>query len=183
MKLYTKTGDEGLTGLLGGTRIKKNDLRIEAYGTIDELNSFIGFLLNQELLENEKEFLYFIQNQLFIIGSNLATDREKIDLPKVSIVSEDEIRRIEAEIDKLDSQLPELNSFILPGGVTSASISHICRTITRRAERRIVEIGNNYYVDIQIIIFINRLSDYFFVLSRYLNLKAGNKEICWKISE
>jgi len=181
MKLYTKTGDSGLTGLIGGTRISKNDLRIEAYGTIDELNSFVGLLTTYDILEKELLFLRYIQNHLFSIGSHLATDRNRVNLPKAAIISDQDVSLIETEIDTLDGFLPELTAFILPGGTQASSFSHICRTIARRAERRIIEVSNLYDVDSQVIVFVNRLSDYFFALARYLNVDNGQKEIYWKI--
>ncbi len=180
MKIYTKTGDEGKTGLIGGTRVMKNDVRIEAYGTVDELNSFIGLLASYDLLKPEVHFLEKIQHRLFAVGSHLATDRSKINLHEASIIQPDDIKEIESEIDRLNENLPELRAFILPGGSTEGGICHICRTVSRRAERRILDLNDIYPVDKQIIMFVNRLSDYFFVLSRYITLKKGNKEILWK---
>jgi len=180
MKIYTKTGDQGMTGLVGGTRVQKNDVRIEAYGTVDELNSLIGWLASYEFMEFESEFLSEIQHLLFAIGSNLATDRTKIALNSASIISDDDILKIENEIDRLGENLPELRAFILPGGTPEGSLCHVCRTVSRRAERRILDIGNDYSVDNQIIKYINRLSDYFFVLSRYVTIHKGGKEILWK---
>jgi cob(I)alamin adenosyltransferase len=183
MKLYTKTGDEGQTGLIGGTRVHKNDIRIEAYGTVDELNSFIGLLTTYPMAELDINFLRSVQNNLFVIGSHLATDTEKVPLNKASVLSEDSISKIEAEIDRLDNILPALTAFILPGGSQSGSLSHVCRTITRRVERRLFDMTDVYVVDKQIIVYINRLSDYFFILSRYLTLTSGGEEICWKKQE
>jgi len=180
MKLYTKTGDEGQTGLIGGTRVSKNDIRIEAYGTVDELNSFVGLLSTYPLSQMDIDFLRFIQHNLFVIGSYLATDTQKVELRSASVLREDSILQIEKEIDRLDVSLPELNSFILPGGSQSGSLSHVCRTITRRVERRLFDVNEEYSVDSQILIFVNRLSDYFFILSRYLTLTTGCEEICWK---
>lgn len=181
MKLYTKSGDHGLTGLIGGTRIRKSDARIEAYGTIDELNSFIGMLITYDLPEIDRAFLRTIQNLLFVVGSNLATDRDKVELQNASVLNADHIAKIEEEIDRLDLLLPELTAFILPGGNSAASFSHICRAVARRAERRIVELDACLSVDNQVIVFVNRLSDYFFALSRFLNVEKGDKEIYWKI--
>ena len=180
MKLYTKTGDKGLTGLIGGTRVPKNDVRIEAYGTIDELNSFIGLLASSQIDAHELEFLQKIQHKLFSIGSYLATDTSKVELQNAVVINNDEILLIEQEIDRLDKILPQLNSFILPGGSQSGALSHICRTITRRAERRLFDINELYRVDSQVFVFINRLSDYFFALSRYLTIQSGGEEIYWK---
>jgi cob(I)alamin adenosyltransferase len=183
MKLYTKTGDKGLTGLIGGTRVHKNDVRIEAYGTIDELNSFIGLLTTHQLLNDDLSFLRKIQNELFTIGSYLATDTSKGQLQKASILNTESILGIEEEIDRLDSILPELNDFILPGGSQASALSHVCRTVARRAERRLYNMNNDYFIDTNIVIFINRLSDYFFVLSRYLNFLSNNSEIHWKMTD
>jgi cob(I)alamin adenosyltransferase len=180
MKLYTKTGDKGETGLIGGTRVAKNDVRLDAYGTVDELNSFIGLLTTYSITENELSFLRFIQNKLFSVGSHLATDINIVALNPASIITENDIEQIEKQIDYLDTFLPSLSSFILPGGSQQGSICHICRTITRRAERRIFDMNERYKVDNHIIMFLNRLSDYFFALSRYLTLNSGGEEISWK---
>ncbi len=180
MKLYTKTGDYGQTGLIGGTRVSKNDVRIEAYGTVDELNTFIGLLTTYSVPEIDLAFLRQTQNTLFAIGSHLATDKSKVNLLEASILHEDAITSIEQEIDRLDSFLPILTSFVLPGGSQSSAYSHVCRTITRRAERRIFDMKTVYEIDNQILVFLNRLSDYFFVFSRYLNFIANCEEICWK---
>jgi cob(I)alamin adenosyltransferase len=180
MKLYTKTGDKGETGLIGGTRVSKNDVRIEAYGTVDELNSFIGMLTTYQIPESEIAFLRLIQNNLFIVGSYLATDTSKVQLKTASILKPESIERIEKEIDRLDGMLPELNSFILPGGSESGALSHICRTISRRTERRLFDMNKVHQIDNQILVYFNRLSDYFFALSRYLTFQKGGKEIYWK---
>ena len=180
MKLYTKTGDSGQTGLIGGTRVPKNDIRIEAYGTVDELNAFIGLLSTYPMPEEDMIFLRTIQNNLFIIGSYLATDTSRVPLREASILKSNSIDSIELEIDRIDALLPELNSFVLPGGSKIGAICHVCRTITRRAERRIFDVNEINSVDNQIIIYFNRLSDYFFALSRYFTLEKGGKEIYWK---
>jgi cob(I)alamin adenosyltransferase len=180
MKIYTKTGDDGKTGLIGGTRVSKNDNRIEAYGTVDELNSFLGLLASYQLLKTEQYFLEKIQHRLFAIGSYLATDTSKIVVNEASIIHENDIYEIEQEIDRLNENLPKLTNFILPGGSIEGSTCHICRTVSRRAERRILNLTNTYVIDIELIKYINRLSDYFFVLSRYITLSGGYKEIIWK---
>ncbi len=180
MKIYTKTGDNGETGLIGGTRVSKSDVRIEAYGTVDELNSYIGLLMCYDALEMHKAILEIIQNKLFVIGSHLATDTNVTEISDKSIISEKDIVKIELEIDKMNAELPELRAFILPGGCIEASFCHICRTISRRAERRIIEMKINYNTDTHIIKYTNRLSDYFFTLARYVSLKIGAKEILWK---
>ena len=183
MKLYTKTGDTGQTGLIGGTRVTKNDVRIEAYGTIDELNSFIGLLTTYEIPNEDLSFLRLIQRILFNIGANLATDREKVELTADSVVKSENIEQIEKEIDRISGNLPELTNFILPGGSQNGAVCHICRTVTRRAERRIFEMNKDYVVDKQVLIYLNRLSDYFFALSRYFTLLSGVEEICWKTQD
>jgi cob(I)alamin adenosyltransferase len=180
MKIYTKTGDNGKTGLIGGTRVSKYDIRLEAYGTIDELNSNIGFLASFELKPETSEFLETIQHNLFVIGSYLATDNTKIAINKESVLSENAIFLIENQIDRIQAELPELREFILPGGNSEAGACHIARTIARRAERRIVEMSEVYMIDNQILTYVNRLSDYLFVLSRQLNIEKGVKEILWK---
>lgn len=179
MKIYTKTGDGGQTGLIGGTRVHKNDLRIEAYGTVDELNAHIGMLSTYNIIPaSEMQLLSAIQNQLFVIGSYLATDREKADAKKF-ITSDDAIILIEKHIDAINEQLPALTKFILPGGGKAGAQCHICRTVARRTERRITQLQEIYNIDIQIIKYINRLSDYFFTLSRLLNQAEGKEEKCW----
>ena len=180
MKLYTKTGDEGQTGLIGGTRVPKNDVRIEAYGTVDELNSFIGLLTTYPIRDEDVKFLREIQNNLFTIGSYLATDTKKATIQPASILKGDSIDQIEKEIDRIDAKLPILNSFILPGGSQAGALSHVCRTIARRAERRLFDVTEHYIVDNQIIVYLNRLSDYFFALSRYFTLENEGEEISWK---
>jgi cob(I)alamin adenosyltransferase len=183
MKLYTKTGDKGQTGLIGGTRVAKNDVRLEAYGTVDELNSFIGLLTTHEISESEIQFLRFVQHKLFTIGSHLATDTSKVSLHKASVLDDESISRVEQEIDRLDEALPELSSFILPGGSQSGALCHICRTIARRTERRLFDMNEIHSVDSHILIFINRLSDYFFALSRFLTLASDCEEIYWKTQD
>jgi cob(I)alamin adenosyltransferase len=181
MKIYTKTGDDGETGLIGGSRVPKNDMRIEAYGTIDELNAFTGLLISKTENAEIVETLRIIQHKLFVIGSHLATDQELIPLHKSSVIVEKDILEIESAIDKLSCELPELKYFVLPGGSEKGALAHICRTITRRAERRILDIKQlKDEIDNEVLIYINRLSDYFFILSRYLTVNEGHKEFFWK---
>lgn len=176
--IYTKTGDKGKTGLVGGTRVPKTHIRLEAYGTVDELNSYVGWL-NCVINDSENnEFLRYIQHKLFTIGSYLATETESKQPKDASILKEKDIERIENQIDLLDSQLPRLNRFVLPGGNEAASRAHICRTITRRVERIVYKIAEVYPVADEILIFINRLSDYFFLLARFENNKSS-QEIYW----
>lgn len=181
MKIYTKTGDTGQTGLIGGSRVWKNNPRLEAYGTIDELNSFTGLLNTYQLPEQVSDFLQAIQHHLFVIGSNLATDQEKTSLKTASIIEEQDIIDLELEIDRMEVELPTLTNFILPGGPAGGAVAHVCRTITRRAERRIMDlIQTNIDIDPLILKYINRLSDYFFTLSRYITVNKGYEEILWK---
>lgn len=180
MKIYTKTGDNGTTGLIGGTRVKKTDQRLEAYGTVDELNSFIGLLITYDLPDATKNTLYNIQNKLFVIGSFLATDIEKTSIDPVALLSDSDVKMLENEIDTMNEVLSELRNFILPGGNPSAALAHICRTVTRRAERKIQAVSDNYQQVEHLSEFVNRLSDYFFVLARFINLTFKTKEIYWK---
>lgn len=183
MKLYTKTGDKGTTGLIGGTRVSKSDVRLEAYGTVDELNAQIGVLVSLGLSDEHTAFLQNMQNLLFTVGSNLATDTEKTDYKHASVMRDDYITAVEKEIDRLDEALPMLEQFIIPGGSQKSAQCHVCRTVARRAERRIIEMNSVYPVDNKVVIYINRLSDYFFALSRTL-LKDGNiEEVSWKQPE
>lgn len=180
MKLYTKTGDKGQTGLIGGTRVAKNDVRLDAYGTVDELNSFVGLLTTYAIPEEDVAFLRKIQNLLFSVGSHLATDTSKVAFHSASVLVEADIECIEREIDRLDAALPPLNSFILPGGSPAGALGHVCRTVARRAERRMFDMNQYYPVDNYIFIYTNRLSDYFFALARRLTLFDNGKEICWE---
>jgi len=180
MKLYTKTGDKGQTGLIGGTRVPKNDIRIEAYGTVDELNSFIGLLTTYPMQKENINFLRTIQNNLFTIGSYLATDTSKVQYQQASILKIESIDQIEKEIDRIDAYLPALNSFVLPGGSKTGALCHVCRTVTRRVERRLFDVNKLYDVDNQIYIYVNRLSDYFFALSRYFTIENEGEEIYLK---
>ncbi len=177
MKIYTKGGDEGMTSLYGGKRVLKDDLRIECYGTVDELNSFIG-LLNASVEDaDEIVFLLNIQKKLFDIGSILAAHPGKnLSLPEIH---EEDVTKIENHIDNLSTQLEPLKTFILPGGSKEISYAHICRTICRRAERRCISLQQEDEVPLIIIKFLNRLSDYFFVVSRYIARNQGHKDIPW----
>ncbi|HLP03822.1 MAG TPA: cob(I)yrinic acid a,c-diamide adenosyltransferase [Paludibacter sp.] len=179
MKIYTKTGDKGQTGLIGGTRVAKNDVRIEAYGTVDELNSFVG-LLTTYVVDENLAFLRQLQNQLFTVGSYLATDTSKVGLNPASVLNESAVQAVEREIDRLDEALPPLSAFVIPGGSQSGALCHVCRTVTRRCERRLFDMNQHYSIDNQVFMFFNRLSDYFFVLSRFYTVQSGNEEIYWK---
>ncbi len=180
MKIYTKTGDKGSSGLIGGTRVSKSDLRLEAYGTVDELNTHVGLLASLGMNKENAAFLSGIQNLLFTVGSNLATDLSKTEIREASVMKEEYITAVEQEIDRLDSQLKPLSHFILPGGTQKAAQSHVCRTVARRAERRIVEISGSYPVDPLLLKYVNRLSDYFFTLARFVMMEDNVEELAWK---
>jgi cob(I)alamin adenosyltransferase len=180
MKIYTKTGDKGETSLFGGERVSKNNVRIKAYGTIDELNSFIGLALTEINSEEIKNILIDIQNKLFIVGSDLATpDNEKNKKLNIRRTSEDFISKAESDIDIINDKLEPLRNFILPGGSKGASLLHVCRTVTRRAEREVVELKKMDNISDNILVFLNRLSDLFFVLSRYENQVSGFPDVKW----
>lgn len=178
MKIYTKTGDKGTTSLIGGTRVSKAHLRINTYGTVDELNSFIGLLRDQPVNETRKDLLKEIQDRLFTIGSHLAMDYEVSKKQLPDLLPTDVIR-LESEMDAMDATLPELRHFILPGGHQSVSFAHLARTVCRRAERMIVELNAEEEVEDHIIIYMNRLSDFLFVLSRKMALDLGIDEVKW----
>ncbi len=177
MKIYTKTGDDGTTGLFGGNRVSKDNTRIEAYGTVDELNSNIGYLKSTFRNAEFDAFLENIQSKLFTIGSQLATpDKSKLS---VKPINNEDINRIEEEIDSLNTQIEPLRNFILPGGCASSAYCQIVRTVCRRAERRVVTLHQQTEVDYEIMHFLNRLSDYFFVLARVLNKQEGRDDVAW----
>jgi len=179
-KIYTKTGDSGTTGLIGGTRVPKHHLRLESYGTIDELNSYIGLIRSHEIETKTSEVLFVIQNKLFLIGSRLATDDTKSDLKDKLIISEEDIVLLEKEMDRMDESLPELNNFVLPGGSPLNGYCHIARTVCRRAERRANQLSAEVDVNPLLLKYINRLSDYLFILSRKVLLDLGKDEIKWE---
>ncbi|MDN3688139.1 cob(I)yrinic acid a,c-diamide adenosyltransferase [Cyclobacterium jeungdonense] len=179
MKIYTKTGDKGQTSLLGGTRVNKSHLRIDAYGTIDELNAHLGFLRDQDVNQKRAEKLSIIQDRLFVVGAMLATDPEK-NAVKIPHLKKEDVLFLEAEIDQMESGLPPLKNFILPGGHPVVSYAHIARTVCRRAERAIILLSESSAVDELIPEYINRLSDYLFVLGRQLALELQIQEITWR---
>lgn len=185
MKIYTKTGDKGTTSLFGGTRVPKHHIRIESYGTVDELNSHIGLLRDQRIDEKIKTFLTEIQDRLFTIGAILATDPEKsklkngkdrLNIPKIS---DQDSENLEKEIDRMNEELPEMTHFILPGGHQSVSFCHIARCVCRRAERLSSALYDIEPFDEQVLIYLNRLSDYLFVLARMLSKQLQAEEIQW----
>lgn len=177
--IYTGTGDKGTTSLVGGQRVSKASERIESYGTIDELNSFIGLLMTAMEEGPDTEFLSFVQHKLFNIGSYLATDQETTEIQVPSRVSEESVERMEREIDRIDGELPKMKVFILPGGCRSAALAHVCRTVCRRAEREIYRLAETAPVEDLVLKFINRLSDYLFVLARKECIQHNGKEIIW----
>ncbi len=179
MKVYTKKGDKGTTQLIGGTRVPKNSLRIEAYGTIDELNSFIGLIRDQAISSVYVEQLLEIQDRLFTLGSLLAQDpkKQKMKLPELM---EEDILNLEQWIDAMEEELEPMKSFVLPGGHTTVSYTHIARCVCRRGERVITELSEIDEVSAVILAYVNRLSDYLFVLSRKLTHDLGAKEQPWK---
>ncbi|MES2278765.1 MAG: cob(I)yrinic acid a,c-diamide adenosyltransferase [Bacteroidota bacterium] len=165
MKIYTKTGDKGLTSLIGGTRVPKHHIRIESYGTVDELNSWVGLIRDQDIAEHDREILKQIQDRLFTIGSSLAADPERSKMVIPDLHPED-IELLEKEMDSMNEELPELRHFILPGGNNTISYCHIARCVCRRAERITVHLAEESPVDEKVNIYLNRLSDYLFTLGR-----------------
>jgi cob(I)alamin adenosyltransferase len=177
MKIYTKKGDQGQTSLFGGTKVMKNEARIEAYGTVDELNSVIGVVLTHPLTEVGKKILQDIQHQLFILGADLATQQTK--KTKIERIGNSEIEQIENWIDQLDEKLEPLMNFILPGGTHAGSSLHMARTVCRRAERKTVTLKQKEPISDECIIYLNRLSDLLFMMARYENSEAGVEETPW----
>jgi cob(I)alamin adenosyltransferase len=178
MKLYTKKGDKGTTQLIGGTRIPKHSLRIECYGTVDELNSHIGLIRDQEINKKYIEQLIEIQDRLFTLGSRLAADPSKSTMKLPEIKSED-LTFLEKAIDEMDENLPPMKSFVLPGGHSTVSFCHIARCVCRRAERNVTFLNENEKVEEIILQYLNRLSDYLFILSRQLSHDLKAKEQAW----
>jgi len=178
MKIYSKKGDRGKTSLIGGKIVDKHNLSVDAYGTVDELNSFIGLLKDYVEDKKIKEVLHNIQLKLFSVGSILASGGDNNFSEKVSIKKKD-TEDIESYIDNINNQLPELKNFIIPGGHKISSYCHVCRSICRRAERRISELNNLYKINPYILSYVNRLSDFFFVLSRHIKHSDNIEETCW----
>lgn len=181
MKIYTKTGDLGTTSLVGGTRVSKAYLRIEAYGTVDELNACLGLVRDQPVNAARRDLLKEIQDRLFTIGANLAAEPDQIKRP-IPDLYESDVARLEAEMDSMDAKLPELRHFVLPGGHASVSFCHLARTVCRRAERIVIDLASqeNEFVAELVIKYLNRLSDYLFVLSRAMALELGVEEVKWE---
>lgn len=180
MKIYTKGGDQGETSLFSGTRVPKHHLRIESYGTLDELNAFLGLVRDQDIQKQHNDFLIVIQDRLFRIGSHLATEYDKAKaMQKLPQIKEDDVHLIEAEIDRLNEDLPPMTNFILPGGHPAVSHCHVARCVCRRAERLVAALHEITDFDDSILKFINRLSDYLFVLCRSLSQNLDADEIKW----
>lgn len=185
MKIYTKTGDKGTTALFGGKRVSKHHIRIDSYGTIDELNSWLGLIRDQNIDDHSKNTLTLIQNKLFTIGAILATDPEKAvqkngkEILNIAKINEKDIEYLEKEMDCMNEALPPMTHFILPGGHTTVSYCHIARTVCRRAERLATHLYENEPFDNNVLSYINRLSDYLFVLARMLSKDLNAEEIKW----
>ena len=185
MKIYTKTGDDGTTGLFGGTRVSKHHIRINSYGTVDELNSWVGMLRDQGLEKHDDAVLLKIQNHLFTMGAMLATDPEKAKLKSgkerlnIPLLHEKDVQMLEDEIDAMNKKLPPMTHFILPGGHPTVSTCHIARTVCRRAERMTSLLHEHEAVEEHVLSYINRLSDYLFVLARKLSTQLNVDEIKW----
>lgn len=178
-RIYTKTGDGGQTALFGGRRVYKDDLRVDAYGTIDELNAFIGVLADAlPSGEAVQDALHTVQHRLFSIGAHLATDPEK--MPISPDLRPEDLGMLEAAIDAMEANLPPLRNFILPGGHPTVSQCHVCRTVCRRAERLVVALHRQAPLDEAVLSYLNRLSDYFFVLARHLAHTLGATEVIWQ---
>ena len=185
MKIYTKTGDKGTTALFGGTRVPKHHIRIESYGTVDELNSHLGLIRDQEIHQDYKDLLMHIQDRLFTVGAILATDpekailksgKERLNIPKIS---EENINRLEKEMDMMNEALPPMTHFVLPGGHQTVSFCHIARCVCRRAERLATALNELEGVESNTLMYLNRLSDYLFVLARKLSYDLQANEIKW----
>jgi cob(I)alamin adenosyltransferase len=179
MKIYTKKGDKGKTGLIGGTRVSKASLRIESYGTVDELNSWLGVIRDGEIKSNYQEQLIEIQDRLFTVGSSLACDPEKSSMKIPDLLNKD-VKLLEKWMDEMDQELEPMRSFILPGGNQTSSFCHVARCICRKAERNVVVLSENEFVAELVLMYLNRLSDYLFVLARKIAKDQGAIDHPWK---
>jgi len=177
--IYTRTGDKGKTSLVGGARVKKTHVRLEAYGTVDELNSQLGLLYTYLTEEGDKKLILWVQHKLFSVGSYLATDQSNTALRIESQIADEDIHRLENAIDEADASLPPLKAFVIPGGSRGSAVCQVCRTVCRRAERRILTMAEEHEVTENVSAFVNRLSDYLFVLARKMNLLVETDEIYW----
>ncbi len=184
--IYTKTGDKGMTSLVGGQRVSKTDDRLEAYGTIDELNSQLGVLITYVEDDADLAILASIQNGLFVLGGYLATDQSSTELRQQTVVTETMVKDVEQAIDRITGEIPPLRAFVLPGGCRGAAVAHVCRTVCRRAERRIISLNEHLEetggvnIDENVLSYINRISDFLFVLARKMNIISNQDEIIWK---
>ena len=179
-KVYTRTGDNGTTSLVGGIRIRKSDARLEAYGTVDELSANLGLLAAMLPEGEERSLIISTQNNLFNVGTHLATDQSQTPLYPSAHLPEGETELLEQAIDQMNARLPEAQGFILPGGCQAAAQAHVCRTVCRRAERRIAALAETATISDEIQQYINRLSDFLFVLAKIINFNTGQEEILWK---
>ena len=179
-KVYTRTGDKGETSLVGGVRIKKSHIRLEAYGTVDELSAHLGMLVAMMKENEERDFLVRTQNNLFNVCTHLATDQSQTPLYPSAHLADGETTLLEQRVDNLMKQLPERQGFVLPGGVPAACQAHICRTVCRRAERRIAALAEEAQIAPEMQQYVNRLSDYLFVLAKIINFNEGKSEIVWQ---
>ena len=177
--LYTRTGDAGQTSLVGGQRVSKCCDRLEAYGTVDELNSHIGLLRSLITDADDRTLLLAVQNVLFVVGSHLATDTSTTELREASVVSDEMVQALEQAIDRIDSHLPQLRAFVLPGGTRAAAQAHVARTVCRRAERCILRVAADCPIDSRVTAYVNRLSDLLFALARKQNVDAREEETVW----
>ena len=179
-RVYTRTGDKGTTSLVGGVRISKSAVRLEAYGTVDELSAHLGLLVTMMPEDSERATVVRIQNNLFNVGTHLATDQSQTSLPPSANLPVGELSFLEQEIDRLMALLPERQGFVLPGGTPAAAQAHVARTVCRRAERRIAALAEMAVVGNEVQQYVNRLSDYLFVLAKIINFNSGQSEIIWQ---
>jgi cob(I)alamin adenosyltransferase len=179
-RVYTRTGDKGETSIVGGIRMKKSSERLEAYGTVDELSSHLGLLAAMLSEGDDRNMILRIQNNLFNVCTNLATDQSQTPLYDSAKLADGEIELLEKEVDRMMKLLPERQGFILPGGCQTAAQAHVCRTVCRRAERRIVALSEVAQISPETLQYVNRLSDYLFVLAKIINFNAGVSEIVWQ---
>lgn len=179
LKIYTKTGDQGLTSLIGGTRVPKSSLRIDCYGTVDELNSYVGLVRDQDVNATRRDLLKEIQDRLFTIGASLASDPEKSRM-KIPDLRPEDVALLEREMDRMNESLPELRVFVLPGGHQSVSFAHVARCVCRRAERLVIQLREDSFVADLVVMYLNRLSDFLFVLSRQMAHELNAEEVKWE---
>ena len=177
--IYTKTGDGGSTSLVGGMRVSKTHARLEAYGTVDELNAQIGMLVTYLTDADDCTFLCRVQHRLFAVGACLATDCQRVQLKEENMITSVQVEDVEREIDRIDVKLSPLKAFVLPGGSRGAAVCHVCRTVCRRAERRILSLAGEVEIPSELLAYMKRLSDYLFVLSRKMNQDDKKEEIFW----